>query len=552
MSKILMTRRDMMAAALLFAPRLRAAGGETLYNGIRLPDTWPPRDVQLSNDPLPEPGYLLSPPDVIPIDTGRQLFVDDFLVQETTLRRTFHRAQYYFGNPVLKADRPWEFSDGVGKAMPFSDGVFYDPDAGLYKIWYMGSDCMLHATSRDGVHWDKPAFDVRKGTNIVHLGKRDSATVWLDSGEKDARKRYKFLYSRGHMKPLVMHESADGVHWGEPVGETIPWSDRATFFKNPFRNVWVFSLRDHDWTPGQPENREYIGRLRKYWESPSFEAGLKWKRDDPVLWVMADRLDPRRIDLNVQPQLYNLDAVAYESVLLGLFSIWRGQPPDRDKPNEITAGFSRDGFHWWRPDRRAFIPVSEQFGDWNYCNVQSAGGCCLVTGDRLYFYVSGRGGARGVRASGNTSTGLATLRRDGFASMDAGDAGQLLTHTVRFSGKRLFVNVNSTAGEFTAEVTDAQGRAIPPFTHENCLPVRADNTLQEVNWRGGADLAGIAGKPVRFRFHLRAGSLYAFWVAPDANGASMGYAGAGGPGIPGIRDTAGAAAYRTCCKAVTW
>lgn len=104
------------------------------------------------HDPLPTPGYLLCPPDVIPIDTGCQLFVDDLLVQETTLRRSFHRAEYYSGNPVLKADRPWEFSDGVGKAMPFSDGVFYDPDAGLYKIWYMGPDCTLHATSRDGVH----------------------------------------------------------------------------------------------------------------------------------------------------------------------------------------------------------------------------------------------------------------------------------------------------------------------------------------------------------------------------------------------------------------
>ena len=64
----------------------------------------------------------------------------------------------------------------------------------------------------------------------------------------------------------------------------------------------------------------------------------------------------------MQPQLYNLDCVAYESLLLGLFSIWRGQPTDRPKPNEVCAGFSRDGFHWHRPDRRAFIPVSETTG----------------------------------------------------------------------------------------------------------------------------------------------------------------------------------------------
>ena len=50
--------------------------------------------------------------------------------------------------------------------------------------------------------------------------------------------------------------------------------------------------------------------------------------------------------------------------------------------------------------------------------MQSAGGCCLVVGDQLYFYVSGRQGRPGTSDPGVCSTGLATLRRDGFASMD--------------------------------------------------------------------------------------------------------------------------------------
>jgi hypothetical protein len=39
----------------------------------------------------------------------------------------------------------------------------------------------------------------------------------------------------------------------------------------------------------------------------------------------------------VQPQLYNLDAVAYESLLLGLFTIWRGQPKDRPHGTEQAS-----------------------------------------------------------------------------------------------------------------------------------------------------------------------------------------------------------------------
>ena len=41
------------------------------------------------------------------------------------------------------------------------------------------------------------------------------------------------------------------------------------------------------------------------------------------------------------------------------------------------------------------------------------------------------------------------------------------------------------------------------------------------------------------RFHLKNGSLYAFWVSPDESGASHGYVGAGGPGFTGPRDTVG-------------
>ena len=225
----------------------------------------------------------------------------------------------------------------------------------------------------------------------------------------------------------------------EPVATSGPSGDRNTVFYNPFRKVWVYSVRTND---------AKMGRTRGYVENADALAGARWKAvDDPLPWVGADKHDPRRDDLKVQPQLYNLDCVAYESVLLGLFSIWRGQPKDRPKPNEVCAGFSRDGFHWHRPDPRALLPVSETRGDWNWGNVQSAGGCCLVVGDQLYFYVSGRAGVKGSPASGVSTTGLAVLRRDGFASMGTGGKERsLLTRPVTFRGKHLFVNVAAKGG----------------------------------------------------------------------------------------------------------
>jgi hypothetical protein len=533
-----------LAAMVLFAAAVPAE--ETLYNGIRLPSPWPPKDHKLSLEPMALP-YLASPPEVIPIDVGRQLFVDDFLVAQTTLTRSYHLPEYYPQNPVLKPDKPWEGNS----AMVFSDGVWFDPQDKLFKMWYMGgylkATCL--ATSTDGIHWEKPSFDVQPGTNIVlpepPATLRDSNTVWLDLEEKDPQRRYKLVTfdmvdavvdgKKTRKYRLPVYVSPDGIHWTE-VAEGGPTGDRTTVFYNPFRKVWVYSLRSG--TKG-------MGRTRHYWENPDLVAGAKWKAGEPIPWVGADKDDPRRSDLNIQCELYNLDAVGYESLMLGLFSIWRGQPKDRAKPNEICLGFSRDGFNWQRPDHRPFIPVSERYGDWNWGNVQSAGGGCLMVGDKLYFYMSGRAGVRGNSGSGVCATGLATLRRDGFASMDAGDAdATLTTRPVKFGGKFLFVNVDAPNGELRTEALDEKGNAVPPFTRDNCEPVRADRTLVRVKWNGAADLSALSGKPVKFRFHLKNGRLYSFWVSPDPSGASHGYVAAGGPGFTGGTDTVGEATGR--------
>jgi hypothetical protein len=511
-------------------------GGQTLYNGIRLPSPWPPKVGDVFRDPVTPP-YLLSPPAVIPIDVGRQLLVDDFLVESTTLTRTFHPPQQHPGNPVLRPEKPWEQKSRGGMAMVFSDGVWYDPKDRLFKMWYMGgygvSTC--HAVSEGGIRWTRPELDVVAGTNIVQREVRDSQTVWLDLEDKDPKRRWKLFrcHSEKDRYGLSVYFSPDGIHWGQRVLRTGSNGDRTTVFRNPFRQVWVYSLR-HGW--GQP-------RKRRYWETPDLLGAPMWTRiDEPPMWAGADRLDPPREDLKVVPELYNLDGVAYESLILGLFSIWRGDkniPPGRPKINEVCLGFSRDGFHWHRPERRAFLGVSERPGDWNWGNVQSAGGGCLVVGDRLYFYFSGRGGSpgKGDSRDGVGSTGLAFLRRDGFASLGAGpEGGTLTTRPVRFTGKHLFVNVEAAKGEFAAEVLDENGRALEGLGRADCVPVRADKTAQAVNWKS-AGVAAAAGKPVRFRFHLKDGRLYAFWVSPGPSGASRGYVAAGGPGFAGPADT---------------
>ena len=139
-------------------------------------------------------------------------------------------------------------------------------------------------------------------------------------------------------------------------------------------------------------------------------------------------------------------------------------------------------------------------------------------------------------------TSLATLRRDGFASLDADGRGTLTTRPVLFTGKHLFVNadVDTGAGELQAEILDESGQVIPPFSRTNSIPVRADKTLQAIRWEGATDLSAATARPVKIRFLLKNGKLYSFWVSPDESGASHGYVAAGGPGFVGPTDTVGA------------
>lgn len=522
---------------------------EVLPNGITLPAEWPPRSRDpKSREVMPVP-YLKAPPAVIPIDVGRQLFVDDFLIAETTLTRTFHQPKKHPANPVLKPTTPDEIGTADGqRAVCYlgHGGVFYDPEVKLFKMWYTADwrGGLAMATSRDAQTWDRPALGLAGGNLILARNSEfvggDNA-VYFDAAAKNPDERVKFMadHSGKRKSHFLSTIAPDGRVLGEvAVGRA---GDYCSFFFNPFRNVWVYSIKRD--TPN--------GRARHYAESREFLAPGVFDRS--VFWANADSLDLPDPKIGDAPQLYSLSAIAYESVMLGAFQIHLGpknsicELGSFPKITEIKLGFSRDGFHWDRPERRAFISATRKDGDWDRAYVHTTTGVCLVVGDELYFPFTAYSGIapdgkhRGMYTG--ASIGMAVLRRDGFASMDAKDAaGSLSTRPVKFSGTRLFVNAAPAGGELRVEVLDEQGKVVPGFSREDCAPVTEDRTLQAIAWKIGSDLTSLRGRTVSFRFHLTKGSLYAFWVSPDTSGASRGYVAAGGPGYTGIIDTVGAAA----------
>lgn len=527
-----------------------------LHNGITCREQWPPRyEEPATAQDMPVP-YLKEKPEVIPVNVGRQLFVDDFLISETTLQPIYHTPRFYENNPVLQPDKEWEKTvEGAPYAAPFSDGIWYDEKEGKFKMWYLAGAGSIHkqdnqtfytgyAESEDGKHWTKPALNVYENTNIVDTCNRDAATIWLDKLEKDPAKRYKMFNVERRPTDrrwqFILKYSADGIHWTNGVAQSGDLYDRSSAFYNPFRGVWALSMR---------YSTEVSSRSRSYLENADPEVAVSMahriRRGVPdknmVYWFTPSDKEPRHPKFpEVDPGIYNFDAIAYESIMLGLYSVWQG-PENHickehgiQKKNEVFLGYSRDGFHFSRPSFKPFMAVNETNGAWNWGNMQSINGVPLIVGDSLYFYSSGRR-LNEIMWDSYTSTGLATLRRDGFVSMQAGkEEGYLVTEKLSFDGKYLFVNADVSAKKaaLLVEVLDEAGNPIPGYTKKACTGLKkVDSTKAMITWKEQEDLASLNGKNIRLKFYLTNGDLYAFWISPWTSGESRGYTAGGGPGL---------------------
>lgn len=422
-------------------------------------------------------------------------------------------------------------------------------------MWYLAGAGTMHkqsnqtfytcyAESKDGKNWKKVNLDIVPGTNIVDTCDRDAATIWLDRTEKNPARRWKLFNIQRRPTDkrwqIILKYSADGRKWSRGVAQSGDVYDRSTAFYNPFTNRWALSLR---WsTPVSSRSRAYAEN-----EDPELLVSLTHRvRKDAAdrnlhYWFAPDDKELRHPKYpEVEPGIYNFDAIAYESIMIGQYAAWCGPENNickRDgiqKRNVVSLGYSRDGFHFARPTHQPFMDVNETEGAWNWGNMQSINGTPLIVGDSLYFYSSGRR-LNKIMWDSYTSTGLAILRRDGFVSMHADKKeGYLTTEKLSFDGKYFFVNadVKAKGAQLKVELLDADGKPIPGFTKRDCVVMRgADKTKQQITWKGKQDLTELAGRTIRAKFYLTQGDLYAFWISPWKSGESRGFTAGGGPGL---------------------
>ena len=494
------------------------------------------------------------------IDCGRQLFVDDYLVESAT------NVVRHWNSPV-KEERPvvWP-GDGAGRGVKdgggdagltcaTDGGVWWDPTRGKYRLWYqadwLGDVC--YAESTDGRRWQYPDLGIVKGTNrLFRECPLDSWDVTPDYFAANPYGAWKMHISEqdGPSRDQL-YVSDDGIHFTY-IGSAGWSNDRSVAYCDPFRGVWVFSLRD-----GWPV------RKRLYFASRTFggpDCRWQWRATGkdphpdatlprPELWLMATN--------RPNWQLYNFNAVAYESLMLGVMEVLYNTPRDNadcervglPKQTGLHFCFSRDGRTYVPRDEADIAPSGWGSGKWDTGYLSAVSGICAVDDERLTFYYSGLRGDGTRRKTGKTpaewtkngmylngAIGVATLRRDGFAGMVADGDGELTTKPLAFTGGHLFVNADCLFGTVRAEILGSDGMPVPGFAADDCTAlVRCPAAKAELVFRGG-DLARLGKRDARIRFLLRNATLYSFWLSPSSRGESRGYVAAGGPSYAGLRD----------------
>ncbi len=465
---------------------------------------------------------------------GPQLFVDEHLIDRLDgVTRVMNQPTKHPGNPLIVSDKPWEGNFGFSSVM-------YDEEEGFYKMWYAAwaadykKQFICYATSPDGIDWRKhltTSWNAEEHTNIVFGGTPEfnCVGVFKDPAARDPERQYKMLYSEyydGTAKSASTGAafSPDGIHWTVcEENPLIPFSDsHCCPFWDPLRGRYVAYLRY-----GPPNTRSVAMT-----ESEDF---VHWS---PKVTLFAQ--GALLIDRPRDTKLYQMEAFPYGHVYFGLISTYHGEtiqpiPPEREgwaDKLDVQLTFSRNGRTWRRVGRSGafnpadfeqdrdwlaeseaatFIPWGGAKQDWDWGSIYPLQ-APVVTEDTIRFYYVGATGRHWASYHGDdaktSGIGLATLRRDGFVSVEG--TGTLTTRPLVFLGDAIEVNADANGGSMRVAALDTDGNVIEGFSHDACTPITSDGVRHMLAWNDNENCHLIQGRPIRLRFHFEEARLFSF------------------------------------------
>jgi hypothetical protein len=505
------------------------------------------------------------------IGREKQIFVDDLIIESVeNVCRTWH--QPVKGEaPVLQKDQAWEH-------IPyFSCNTFQvvrDPKNGLFRMVYTDWDkpeihaqetamgqsrfYILYAESEDGIHWRKPKLGIHKiggrDTNVIIPNAYNLGLV-LDSHEKDEDKRFKGVFTEflpgGDCAGVVAATSGDLIHWTRrsesPVlgrsGSRL--DDVIILHYDPFGRIFVMNTRHYDmyavarnlpnpvvgqWVPPYyPLDWRRVNK-RRVWQSESADL-IHWTEPYPAL-VPEDGLD------DLDETFYGLSQLPVGSVTMGFLNIYNYTP----NTMRVRLVYSRNGKTWEHLNKRQPFLTPGGEGKWD-AHMVTIPTKPIPVGDELFVFFGGSrnhhdwwvtGAREGLKvpeatdmSKVNYAMGLAKLRLDGFASLDAGPArrGILITRPVISDGRQLIVNARCLdGGTLAAEIVNLRDEVFPGYSREECEVFAGNSTRHVFSWKGKTELPPVATERAEYpkpefervrkiRFYMDKVELYSLTLA---------------------------------------
>lgn len=442
-----------------------------------------------------------------PIDLGlrRELFVDRLLIEE--MRGTELRLHSPIKAPRAKSPLPEKHMMTIIK------------DGDRYRAWYRSNDpsytgemhtghpgeTVHYAESQDGREWTFPTlrlheFAGNRENNVILAKLPPYLTDFMPFLDRrpgvPAAERYKAVAGYpGPGNKIGLKKEGIGLY-GFVSPDGIAWTKQKEII--PYRPEWRHAFDSPNVAFWSEAEKLYVCYFRTWLEPDRLRSISRSTSPDFVRWS-----DPIELKPNLPGEhLYTSMTHPYVRAPHIYISLpTRFVPLGKDSADTVDANVTdvlfmttRAGSNRYdRTFTEVFIRPGLEPKQWtNRANYTAEN--ILQTGPQeLSIYH--RSGDRYV------------LRLDGFASLHAGgQTGEMLTKPVVFAGGKLFVNFSASAvGSVRIDILDPAGKLLAASE-----PVTGDSIEKQVAWRAPADLAKLAGKPVRLRFTLRDADLFAF------------------------------------------
>jgi len=454
----------------------------------------------------------------------KHLFVDDRWIEETYgISRAVGVPVRDPANPIVEPLLPWESNGILCYGSVVEDGdclrMWYQVYGAADRPWRAGG--VGHAVSRDGVTWEKPLsglqFDDVGPTNLVILGGDRShlfSPAVVVDGDGAEAERYKMVYF-GAMA------SADFDRLGSPFAPTnaVPgWQpvEGEGMFAAVSNDGLSWRLVDPRPVAGGPCDATAMSRgedgIYRAFVKTSLRADRHFRviglseSSDFVTWS-----EPRVIlepDWRDRPgtEFFGMSGFDYFGNGLGLVWVYRNAPDDKRVEIELATEDER-GSTWSRAAERRVLLGTGDSGSWDAGVVYAASEPLVspsLAPDEIWIFYGGINVRHDDLRYRRSAIGLARLRLDGFASLDAGHwPGDILTRPLDVKGSDLVINLDAAHGWAEVECLAADtGETLAVSERIE----RRDATANTVIWKSDPGLT--LGCPIRLRFRMCRSRLF--------------------------------------------